>query len=350
MEQAPPRSSKTLLWVLLGIGGLCAVCGAGTVALVGLGVIAGATDSMGAGAPAVGQERQEGAPGGFTFSVPPSFSPVSEGRWRFEKLDGNKRHTVDLIRLPAVPGLEDPITKLTQQWNATIVRDWPNAPTRVLPLRRFVNNGARAYFSSASLTAANADHPARVSLYLVEAGDRLEPFVVLQEYFDTSVGAAIVAQYSFDQTQPAVEEVFKGIEGSPIGPPLVEEAEVVGAWSSSSGASLQYVNVITGGTTVNSVASNTKYAFSGDHTFSYDYGGANTRFGNTQFASQQDTGTWRLEHDLLLLDGEQFDRKFFIVGAGEGPAGKRVLYVIPEGNWSLSPGAIGQHGQLFEGE
>ncbi len=339
------------MWVLLGIGGLCAVCGAGTVALVGLGVIAGATDMTdmkGGGSPSAGQ--REGAPGGLAFTVPASFAPVSEGRWRFEKPDGDKRHTVDLIRLPAVPGLEDPIAKLTQQWNATIVRDWPNAPKRVLPLRRFVNNGARAYFTSATLTAANADHPSLVSLYLVEAGDRLEPFVVLQEYFDTSVGASIVARFSFDQTQPAVEEVFKGVEGSPVGVPLVDEAEIAGAWKYGSGASMQYVNVITGGTTVNSVSYSVSYAFGAGHDFTYDYAGANTQFGNTQFGSDRDTGSWRVEHDLLVLDGERRDRKYFIVGAGPGPSGKRVLYLIPEGHWSLSPGAIAQHGELYEAE
>lgn len=336
-----------MLWVLLGVGGLCAVCGAGAVALVGLGVIAGATDTMGAGAPAVGQE---GAPGGFTFKVPASFSAVSEGRWRFEKVDGNARHTVDLIRLPSVPGIEDPIGTLTRQWNAVIVRDWPNAPTRVLPLRRFVNNGVRAYFTSATLTAANNDHPSLVSLYVVEAGDRLEPFVVLQEYFDKSVGAMIVARYSFDQTQAAVEEVFKGVEGGPVGLPLVDELEIAGAWKFNSGSSMQYVNVITGGTTVNSVAYTVGYRFGAGHDFVYEYSGANTRFGNTQFGTDRDTGTWRLEHDLLVLDGERKVRKYFIVGAGVGPSGKRVLYLIPEGNWSLSPGAIAQHGELYEAD
>lgn len=350
MAPTPPaRSSKTIWWVLLGVGGLCAVCGAGAVALVGLGVIAGATDSLGAGTPPV-EGLQPGAPGGFTFTVPASFSPVSEGRWRFEKVDGTARHTVELIRLPAVPGREDPIGKLTRQWNAAIVRDWPNAPTRVLPLRRFVNNGARAYFTSATLTAANNDHPSLVSLYLVEAGDRLEPFVVLQEYFDKSVGAAIVARFSFDQTQPAVEEVFKGVEGGPVGAPLVDEADIAGSWKYGSGASMQYVNVITGGTTVNSVSYSVSYAFGAGHDFTYDYSGANTQFGNTQFGSDRDTGSWRVEHDLLVLDGERRDRKYFIVGAGPGPSGKRVLYLIPEGHWSLSPGAIAQHGELYEAE
>jgi len=347
MQPTPARrSNQTWLWVLLGAGGLCAVCGAGAVALAGLGLVAGASDSTGPGG--VSAAEQPGAPGGFALQVPASFALVSEGRWRFEKAEGTARHTVDVIRLPSVSAEAGPVAALTQQWNAVIVRDWPGAPTQVLPLRRFVNNGARAYFTSAQLTAAQNDHPSLVSLYLVEADERLEPFVVLQEFFDKSVGAAIVAQYSFDQSQPAVEEFIKGVEGSPVGRRLVDEAEVVGAWRHGSGASMQYVHVLTGSTTFSAVSYTIGYTFGADHSFRYEYSGANTQLGSTTFGGDRDTGTWKLEHDLLVLDGERFDRKFFIVGAGPGPAGRRVLYLVPEGHWSLSPGAIAQHGQLYE--
>ncbi len=347
MQQPPPgRSNKTLLWVLLGVGGLCAVCGAGTVALVGLGVIAGATDSMGTGSSP--STSTPGAPGGFSFAVPASFAVVSQGRWRFEKLDGSAKYTAEVIKLAAIPGIEDAPDKLTQLWNQTIVRDWPNAPTRVLPLRRFVNNGARAHFTSATLTAANNKHPSMVSLYLVEADDRLEPFVVLQEYFDDSVGALMKEAGAFDQTQPAVEALMKGVEGSPIGMPLVSEEELAGKWVYGSGANAQYVNVITGSTTFSGVSYTIKYDFEANHDFVYDYAGANTYHGNTQFGGEKDSGTWQVQHDVLVLDGATRDSKFFIVGAGVGPAGKRVLYLMPEPNWSLSPGAIAAHGQLYE--
>lgn len=349
MQQPPPgRSNKTLVWVLLGIGGLCAVCGAGTVALVGLGVIAGATDGMGSGSGPAPVTAAPGAPGGFTFSVPASFTAVSEGRWRFEKVDGDAKYTAEVIKLAAIPGLDGAHDKLTQLWNQTIVRDWPGAATRVLPLRRFVNNGARAHFTSATLKAANNKHPSMVSLYLVEADDRLEPFVVLQEYFDDSVGALLKEAGAFDETQPAVEALLKGIEGSPVGMPLVGEEELAGKWVYGSGAQAQYVNVITGSTTFSGVSYTIRYDFEPNHDFAYDYVGANTQHGNTQFGGEKDSGTWRLEHDLLVLDGAARDSRFFIVGAGVGPAGKRVLYLMPEPNWSLSPGAIAFHGQLYE--
>jgi hypothetical protein len=335
--------------VLLAVGGLCAVCGAGTVALVGLGVIAGATDSMGAGGSSSSSPAgSRGASGGFGFTVPASFTPVSEGRWRFEKVDGEAKHTVDVIRLGAVPGLDDPHGKLTQLWNAVIVRDWPGAPTRVLPLRRFVQNGARAHFTSATLTAPNAKHASLVSLYLVEADDRLEPFVLLQEYLDDSVGAVMKARGSFDVTQAAVEELMKGVEGSPVGRPLVDEAELVGAWKYGSGSHAQYVNVITGSTSFSAVSYTVRWRFDGDHSMAYETTSANTRLGDTTFAGEKDSGSWRLEHDLLLIDGDRFDRRYFIVGAGQGPDGKRVLYLMPEGHFSLSPGAIGFHGELYE--
>lgn len=340
----PPR--RTLLWVLLGVGGLCAVCGAGAVALAGLGVIAGATDSMGTStAPARGSP---GATGGFTFTLPASFAPVSEGRWRFEKVDGEAKHTLDVIRLTAVPGLDDAHGKLTQLWNSVIVRDWPGAPTQVLPLRRFVQNGARAHFTSATLKAPNAQHASLVSLYLVEADDRLEPFVLLQEYLDDSVGAVMVARGSFDVTQAAVEELMKGVEGSPIGRPLVDEAELVGSWKYGSGSHAQYVNVITGSTTFSAVSYTVRWRFDAGHRMAYETSSATTTLGTTAFAGQTDEGSWALEHDLLTIDGARFDRKYFIVGAGNGPAGKRVLFLMPEGHFSLSPGAIGFHGELYE--
>ncbi len=349
LRTAPRPFTRTiLLWVGLTAAALCALCGAGTVGLVALGVIAGNAD------PAVGgADRPAGQPGvagGFSMRLPASFTPVSEGRWRHEQVDGQRRHTVDVIKLAAVPGVGDPAGALKRLWNEVIRRDWPDAPQTPLPLRRFVNNGARAHFSSAALQPQGNQNKSLVSLYLVEAGDRLEPLVVLQEYFDDSVGAMMVARGSWDVTHPAVDALLKLVEGSPVGLPLVMDDEVQGAWVTASGASQQYVNVLTGSTTFSAVSSSVRYQLAADHAFAYQYAAANTQLGSTTFGGQRDQGTWKIEHDLLVLEGEARTTKYLIIGAGLVEGDRRTLYLMPEPHWSLSPGAIAQHGELFDAD
>lgn len=348
MNAPPPerRGATPVFWALLGAAGLCATCGLLSVAVVALGVAQGPLAD--AEEPAAVSVAGAGEPGEIGFVVPSEFKPVSDGRFRYELRDGDARHSVDVIKLAAVPGLAEPERKLEETWRTAVAPDWPGAPTQLLPLRRFVSNGARAYFTAARMTAPGHQHPSLVSLYLVESDDRLEPFVVLQAYEDRSVGAMLVAAGSFDRTQPAVEVLFEGIGGSPVGLPLVDASEVVGTWTAASGASQEVVHVLTGASAVNAVSWSSRYQLEPGGRFSWTSSGATTRLGNTQFGSDRDTGRWTLKHDLLVLDGEARDKSFFIVGAGRGPSGKRVLYLLPEGHWSLSPSVIAQHGQLYE--
>lgn len=345
MEPAQGRSNKTLLVVLLVVGGLCGVCGVGTLALVGLGVVAGASE---VGPSFTAPEARPGVEGGFRLTFPESFKPVDEHRHRFTLEEGGSRHTVDVIRLEAVPGLDDPRGKLDALWRGTIVRDWPQAPTVTLPLRRFVQNGARAHYTFATVEVPGQRRRSMVSLYLVEAGDRLEPFAVVQEFFDTGIGADFMNKYSFDTTHPAVEELLKGVEGSPVGLPLVSDDELVGRWAFSTGALGQYVNVITGSTSTETVSYAIRYQLTGDRRYVYRFQGATTGSAGARFSVSHDEGSWLVQHDLLVFDGAEFDSKYFLIGAGVGASGKRVFYVLPEGKWSLTPGAIAQFGELYE--
>lgn len=326
-------SSKTILVVVLVLAGACAFCSVGVVILGGVGFLTASKD-LSTPAPVLSADREV-----VTFVVPPPFHQVSEGRYTAEQTDGPARYVVEVIRLPAIDAA-DPIESLNAQWRATIVRDWPGAPEQVLPLRRFANNGARVYFTSASLQQQGAEYRSLVSLYLVSADERFEPFVTVQSFFDSSAGAPMRALGASDVTHPLIEALFKGISGSPVGNPLIDDAEVSGRWQHSSGNQMQFVNVLTGSTGYTAVASGTWWTFEPNHEFSYKFSGAVTNTGATQFSAQSDSGTWRVEHDVLVTDGETLDRKYFIVGAGRGPSGKRTLYLMPEGNWTLSPGGL----------
>jgi hypothetical protein len=347
MQAGGGRSgNQTLLIVLLVVGGLCALCGVGTLALVGLGVVAGAAEGP-VSAPSAAEARP-GVEGGFRMTFPEDFKPVDEARHRFERLEGSARHTVDVIKLAPIDGLDDPQGKLRALWNGTIVRDWPGIPTLTLPLRRFVQNGARAFYTFAVVRVPGQDRRSMVSLYLVEAGDRLEPFAVVQEFFDSGIGADFMNNLSFDTTHPAVEAFLKGVEGSPVGLPLVADDELTGRWAFSTGSLGQYVNVITGGTSSETVSYAVRYELGADRRFAYRFQGATMGAAGTRFSASHDEGTWAVQHDLLVLDGEQFDTRYLIIGAGAGPDGKRVIYLQPEGKWSLTPAAIAQGGELYE--
>jgi hypothetical protein len=338
---------KTWLWVLIALGGSCFVCAAGGLALLALGAVSGG-DGMGQASPAR-SEGTPGAPGGFSFTAPQGWTSPGPGRWLTQREDGSARLTVEVIRLPAIAGLEQPAEKLAAFWRDRVGADWEVGETPLV-LRRFVANGARAYFTSAPLRPKRGGTETRVSAYLVEADDRLEPLVVLQGYDEPGQYASIIehmAQFSWDKTHPLVEQVIAGTAGSPVGLPLASDEEVAGRWVHSTATSMQWVHTITGSTSMSTVSYSVKFEFGEDHHFTYSFQGASGEVGAMQFSSDKDEGEWRVEHDLLVLEGKQGTKKYLIAGAGRQPGGKRTLFLMPERQWSLSPGALARSGELY---
>lgn len=98
------------------------------------------------------------------------------------------------------------------------------------------------------------------------------------------------------------------------------------------------MHVATGGTAVTAVTRAQTYALGADQTFTSSTTGGAGRAGQMKFATEHDEGTWALERDVLVLEGERTKRRYLVVGATRGPDGRRVLLLQPE-PFSLGPGA-----------
>lgn len=338
---------KTWLWVLLAVAAACGVCGAATVLL---GLLASADEGSDGPAP-------RGLPGpaqGFAFAPPPGWQSSGSGRFRTTQAQRSATLGVELIRLAAIAGRDSPGRKLTTLWTTQIGADWAGASATPLVLRRYVGNGAIAHFTSAVLKPKAGGIDTRVSLYLVEADERLEPLVILQTYADPESMAEVntnhAASFSFDTSSAQVEQALNATQGAPVGLPLAADDELVGAWVSSSSDNLQWLNTYSGAREMTAVGGVTRYELFADHHFTYRYQGGAGTVDAMKFGSEVDEGRWALERDVLVLTGEKHLTKYLLAGVARAPDGKRTLFMLPHPRWSWAPGQVAQNGQLFTAE
>ncbi|WP_224244377.1 hypothetical protein [Hyalangium gracile] len=69
-----------------------------------------------------------------------------------------------------------------------------------------------------------------------------------------------------------------------------------------------------------------------DYSFVYQYAGASGQVGAMLFGTEDDEGEWSVKHDVLTLTGQKRTRRYLMPG-----------YLA----WSLYPGAISRHGELY---
>ncbi|MCU0701892.1 MAG: hypothetical protein MUC96_35765 [Myxococcaceae bacterium] len=173
---------------------------------------------------------------------------------------------------------------------------------------------------------------------LVEADDLLVPLVIVQGCDTNEPGALMIIQYSFPKSHALVEQLLAAASGSPTGLPLVDDREVAGEWTFADTNTLQWAHAATGATAVTAVMRSAELSLEADHTFTSAVTGGAGRAGQMKFASEREAGTWKVEHDVLVLTTEASTRKYLIAGATRGPDGHAMLVLQPE-PWSLGPNA-----------
>ncbi|KFE66380.1 hypothetical protein [Hyalangium minutum] len=312
------KGVKITLAVTAALVGLSVTCCFGTLALG----LLGGEETAPTGPRAIG-----GA--GFTFAPPASFQKAGEDHWRREQRDDTELYWVDVRRLPPIAGLEGADEKLSALW-LKLLSDAYEQVHAPLVQRRFVSNGARAHFGRARLLRPGNPEPVTVSLYLVEADDRLEPFLVVQGCDTTAMGSQMIILFSFPRTHVFVEELLATVQGSPTGGSLASDDEVTGQFAFGDTHTAQWINTVTGATSMTAVARAVDFTFNDDHTYTYSFTGGSGQVGAIKFGTDKDQGHWRVEHDVLVLTGEKSTRKYFITGAPRGPDGQQVLLLQPE--------------------
>lgn len=276
---------------------------------------------------------------GFSMTLPPGFRDLGGGVWEHVVVDDSQTRTLKVTRLEAVPRAA-PQPLLEALWRQAVTsKPGYEKFGPPLPQRRFTQNGARAHFVRGRIFSDQSDSERYVSIYLVEADEQFVPLLITQDIVDTSVGAAIRINYSWGKSHAPVEELFKHLTGSPTGVPLLDDDELLGHFEMGRTNTLQWVNTVTGATSMTAVARAVDFDFADDHTYTYSFSGSSGVVGAMKFDGETDQGRWRVEHDVLVLDGDRRDRKYFITGAGRGPNGEKVLLLQPEPDWSLASGA-----------
>lgn len=313
-------------------GGALAALGLCCLGSAGLWLLAEAD----AGGPAPVGEAPVGQ--GFAFDPPAGFQPRGEGLWRREQQDGTELLWVEAWRLPALPGLDEAEAKLSALWLDLLPARYQDVRPPLVQ-RRFVQNGARAHFARARLLRPGDPDPLLVSLYLVEAGDRLEPVLVTQGCTTNAPGALMIIEFSFPKTHLHVEELLTGIHGSPAGGPLVADPELTGRFALGDASTLQWVHAATGGTAVTAVARAVELDLAADHTYTWRFTGGSGRAGQIRFETDTDEGAWRVEHDVLVLTGKKHQSRYLLVGAPRDPDGRQLLLLQSEPGWSQAPQA-----------
>lgn len=276
---------------------------------------------------------------GFSMKLPPGFTDQGNGVWEHVVREDTQTRTLKVSRLDAVPR-GDPQAILERLWRDAVTSKPEYAKFGPpLPQRRFTQNGARAHFVRTRVWSNGSDAGRYISIYLIEADDQFVPLIITQDIADTSIGSVMIIQYSWGKSHAPIEELFKNINGSPTGVPLIDDEEVVGHFTMGDTSTLQWVNTMTGGTSMTAVARAIEYTFQDDGTFTYQFSGGSGVVGAMKFGTEKDQGRWKIEHDVLVIDGDLRDRKYFITGAGHAPNGTKLLLLQPEPNWSLAPQA-----------
>jgi hypothetical protein len=357
----PAARTSPWLWILLILGGLLLFLLLALAGLIGLALMD--EDEANADGEAAVLSQQDspaaragrpGATGGFVLPLPAGYAGNGQGRYLYAQPDGTARLTVELIRLPALPGTANPAERLATLWTGTIAQDWDGTTPTPLVLRRYVGNGARAWYTGGQLRARPSGLVFYVSLYLVEAGDRLEPVVFLQGYEDPSgfistrdMMAGLSWPGSYDA---AIEPTLRAMQGSPVGLALFQPSELAGSWVHSSNSTAQWVNTVTGSTSMSTVAYAVYYVFGGDGRYSYRFQGASGMVGALQFGGEDARGQWRIEDDQLLLGADSGkQRRYLILSAATAPDGRRTLLLMSEGRYVFAPFAIAA-GEMFVAE
>lgn len=323
-------------WLLIG-GGLVGLCC----------LSSGAVLALGAGSDSPAGESG----GGFSFTPPAEFTADGPGRVKATQQDGSSLNTVEVLQLAAIEGRDDAEQKLRRFWNEAIARDWDEVQPEPIVMRRFVANGARAVFTGGKARAKQGNL-AFVTVLLVDDDTRLVPLVIIQTSQDPNTTGSstrdMSASMSWSTSWALAERALTGVRGSPVGLPLVDDAEVTGAWVYSTGSQLQWVARFTGRTGMDVVSYAIDYDFDDDHRYRYKFNGASGTVGALNFATEKAEGTWGVKHDVLTLTSDAGKiTEYLILGAPTGPDGMRLLHLLPKPHWDLTPGVALANGELY---
>ena len=195
--------------------------------------------------------------------------------------------------------------------------------------------GIRSGFVQASMKSRQTGSNWSVSYYVVDAGTKVYPVMVLQAGF-------------LKEQQAALDQLLRSLRipgGAPPARPLASKAELARSWSTTSSSVTNYVNTYSGAHAGTSVSAyGIYYVMKPDGTYTNTFAG----FTNSTRIKEKAKGTYKLVGDLLLFtdsNGRTTKNRFLGIDTPPGATGPIMLLLNPA--YSLTSSNIGLYGERY---
>lgn len=283
--------------------------------------------------------KADGLAPGFTFAPPAGWTRT--GEWhvtrKVENRGGGDEITSAMFRfLPAIPAQGNMGDALRKVWEEATPK---GLSSKFAPLvyRRFVGAGAFAQFLYGLGREEGRLSDSAFTVYLVDCGAWWQPVVQAQIYEEPGSqfvsGIAMSAQYALPTSAAMAESMLETFRVAGERPrSVVDEPSLVGIWVYGTSNAMQWVHSVTGAYAGMTTVSYANWMdLRADGTLRFYHQGASGAVGALKFTTQEETGRWRVEGDLLVLDvaaPEGRVRKHRVVGLNHFGEGKRILSLL----------------------
>jgi hypothetical protein len=277
---------------------------------------------------------------GFSVRMPGGWEELGGWYVKVASADGPVR---TLVRFPpAIPASGNMGADLNAQWELLRPQGKVDREDRNFYCR-FVG-GAPAYYRVGQVQEPQLQAPTFVVVTLIRAGAQWQPVVVAVTYGNPpppyEPGAGFTAGFQYPTGATLAEQVFSQIQvQGATRTPLVNAADLVGSYGTSTGMSGTVMNSATGAVGVGYTASGWSLNLKADGTFTFRV--TNAAGGPGVFASQtgSDAGRYTVEDDKLVLRGRK-NQRWTIFGFTQYSDAK-VLVVDWEPNRPAHAGNLG---------
>lgn len=244
---------------------------------------------------------------GFRFTAPQGW--IQDSGWHIGNLREGNDVTSALLRFPPAMAAKGSFSDaLRAAWKSYIPTELQGRAHNVV-FRRYVGDGLIAQFMIARGPEKGRQNDSLFSLMLVDCGTAWQPVVVAQTYQSQGVGIDFSTTYSFPVSANLAEAALASLRcAGPTGQPIVDNKSLAGKYHFGNGASMDWINVVTGSTSTTFVSYGGTLHLRENGTFDYTYSSASGKVGAATFAGITANGTWKIERDTLVVAYAKYDQ------------------------------------------
>lgn len=244
---------------------------------------------------------------GFRFTPPQGWTQNSG--WHIGSLREGSDVTSALIRFPPAMAAQGSFSDaLRTAWKSYIPTELQGRAHNVV-FRRYVGDGLVAQFMIARGPEKGRPNDSLFSLMLVDCGAAWQPVVVAQTYESQGLGIDFSTTYSFPVSANLADQALASLRcAGAAGQPIVDTKSLAGKYHFGNGASMDWINVVTGSTSTTFVSYGGTLHLRENGSFDYTYSSASGKVGATTYGGIRANGKWTIERDTLVLTYAKYDQ------------------------------------------